>query len=175
LCADHPPGCALIIRPAGENAPMLAAPGRFVYGTIALGALLAAESARQETYAKTIGAVALTIVLYWFALSYSEFAGDRLGGGEPFRLSGFVASAQRELGVLVGALVPFAVLLVWGAGGASLTAAVAAASWTCAIVIVVTEIVIGARAGLEGRELVTQTAYGVLLGLLVVALRVLLH
>jgi len=45
----------------------------------------------------------------------------------------------------------------------------------CAIVIAATEIVIGARAGLEGRELLTQTACGVLLGLLVVALRILLH
>jgi hypothetical protein len=150
-------------------------PGRFVYGTIALGALLAAESARQETYAKTIAAVAVTIVLYWLALSYSEFAGDRLGGGEPFRIAGFVTAAKRELGVLSGALVPFVVLLVWGAVGATLTAAVAAASWTCAIVIVATEVAIGTRAGLEGRELVTQTGCGVLLGLLVVALRILLH
>lgn len=154
---------------------MLATPGRFVYGTIALGALLAAESARQETYAKTIGAVALTIFLYWLALSYSEFAGDRLGGGEPFRLAGFKAAAKRELGVLVGALIPFLALLIWGAAGASLSSAVSAASWTCAIVIVATEIVIAARAGLEGRELVTQTACGLLLGLLVVALRILLH
>jgi hypothetical protein len=150
-------------------------PGRFVYGTIAVAALLAAESARQETYAKTIGAVAITIVLYWLASAYSEFAGDRLGGGEPFRLAGFRAAARRELGVLIGASVPFAVLILWGISGASLSSAVGAASWSCAIVIVATELVIGARAGLEGRELVTQTGYGVLLGLLIVALRILLH
>jgi hypothetical protein len=149
--------------------------GRFVYGTIALAALLAAESARRETYARTIGAVAVTIVLYWLALSYSEFTGERLDAGVPFRIDGFVAAARQELGVLVGALVPFAVLLIWGAAGASLTAAVAAASWTCAIVIVATELVIGVGAGLKGRELVTHTGAGVLLGLLVVALRVLLH
>jgi hypothetical protein len=165
----------LAIRPPGENPAMRATPGRFVYGTIAVAALLAAESARQETFGKTIGAVAVTILLYWLALAYSEFAGDRLGGGEPFRVAGFVAAAKQELGVLVGALVPFAVLLVWGAAGSSLSEAVAAASWTCAIVIVATEVAIGTRAGLEGRELVLQTAYGVLLGLLVVALRVLLH
>jgi hypothetical protein len=154
---------------------MRATPGRFLYGTIALAALLAAESPRQETYARTIAAVALTIVLYWVALSYTEFAGERLGGGEPFRFSGFVAAARQELGVLVGALVPFAVLLVWGAFGATLTAAVTAASWTCAIVIVATEVLIGARGGLNGREMATQTGCGVILGLLVVALRVLLH
>ena len=40
-------------------------PGRLVYGTIAVGALLAAESARQETYVETVFAVAITLLLYW--------------------------------------------------------------------------------------------------------------
>ena len=41
--------------------------------------------------------------------------------------------------------------------------------------MVVLELVIGIRAELTGHELVRQTAVGAVLGLLVIALRVLLH
>jgi hypothetical protein len=37
-----------------------------VYGTISIGALLAAESVHQETYAATLGAVAITLLIYVF-------------------------------------------------------------------------------------------------------------
>ena len=51
-------------------------PAGLVYGTIAVGALLAAESARQETYTRTIIAVAIALILYWLSYSYAEFTGQ---------------------------------------------------------------------------------------------------
>jgi hypothetical protein len=66
-------------------------------------------------------------------------------------------------------------LLVSWAVGATLSTAVSAAVWTAAATIVATEIVIAVRSEVRGREFVIQTAFGVVLGLLVVALRVLLH
>jgi hypothetical protein len=59
--------------------------------------------------------------------------------------------------------------------GASLTFAVAAASWAAAGIVIATEVLIGLRAKLEGRDLVRQTLVGVVLGLMIVGLRVLLH
>ncbi len=158
-----------------QNDSMPNNPGRLVYGTIAVGALLAAESARQETYVETVFAVAITLLLYWLAHSYSEFVDRRLEHAKPFSLDGFAEAARHELAVLVGAAIPLIVLVIWWVAGASLGAAVGAAVWTSAIVIVGIEIVIGRRAELSGREFVTQTAFGAMLGLLVIALRLLLH
>ncbi len=149
--------------------------GGRIYGTIAVAALLAAESARRETYPKTVGAVAITLVLYWLARSYAEFAGERIERGEPFTYAGLVRTATVELAVLSGAAIPFAVLVGCWAAGVSLTAAVSAAVWTAAGIVFATELVIGVRSQLTGGELVLQTLVGAVLGLLVIALRVLLH
>ena len=146
-----------------------------IYGTISVAALLAAESARTETYPKTVTSVGILMILYWIAHSYAEFTEERVEDHEPFTLTGMLLMATRELTVLIGAAVPFTMLLVCWAVGASLSTAVALASWTSAAIVIATEIVIGLRAELEGRELVIQTGVGVLLGLLVVAMRVLLH
>lgn len=150
-------------------------PAGLIYGTITVAALLAAESARQESYPRTVGAVAITLLLYWLAHSYAEFTGHRMKESKHFTYSGLWLTATRELTVLLGAAVPFGVLLVFWALGASLTAAVAAAIWTSAGIVVATEVVIGVRAELTGRDLLRQTAVGAVLGLLVIALRVLLH
>jgi hypothetical protein len=146
-----------------------------IYGTISVAALLAAESARSETYPKTVGAVAIIMILYWMAHSYSEYAAERMQEHEPFTYTGMIANATRELTVLIGAAVPFAMLVICWIVGASLTLAVATASWASAAIVIATEIVIGVRANLTGRELVRQTVVGAILGLLIVALRVLLH
>ncbi len=150
-------------------------PAGLIYGTIAVAALLAAESARQETYPRTAGAVAITLLLYWLAHSYSEFTGERLNRGDPFSYAAFARSAAREVTVLLGAAIPFLVVLIFWATGAALVTAVSAAIWTSVAIVIGTELSIGVRADLSGRELVRQTAVGVLLGLMVIALRVLLH
>jgi len=154
---------------------MTPSPAGLVYGTIAIGALLTAESARSETYAKSVVAVVITLLLYWLAYSYAEFTGQRLQKGEPFEFGELAAAAVKELSVLIGASVPLFVLLIFWAGGAHLSTAVSAAIWTSAAMIVIIELVIGVRAQLSGRDLVLQTAFGALLGLLVLALRVVLH
>ncbi len=146
-----------------------------LYGTISVAALLAAESARTETYPKTVGAVGIMMILYWIAHSYSEFAAERMQEHEPFTYAGLLSNAARELTVLIGAAVPFTVLLICWVAGASLTLAVAAASWASAAIVIATEVVIGLRAQLTGREMIRQTVVGAFLGLLIVATRVLLH
>jgi hypothetical protein len=146
-----------------------------VYGTIAVAALLAAETARSETYAETVAAVLITLVLYWLAHAYSEFTGRRLEGGEPFSLAGFGRTAVHELSVLIGAAIPLLALVIAWIAGAQLTTAVTASVWVAAAMIVAFELTIAIRAHAPRRELVAQTAFGMLLGLLVIALRVVLH
>jgi len=150
-------------------------PGALVYGTLTVGALLAAESAQQETYAETVGAVVLALVLYWVAFAYADFTGQRLSHREPLEAAGFERALLRELPVLAGAAVPLLALVVLGAFGASLESGVTAAIWISAAMVLVIELVAGVRADLSGPELAIQTALGTLLGLGLIALKLILH
>lgn len=150
-------------------------PAGAVYGTIAVAALLAAESARRETYLTTVAAVVITLALYWLAHSYAEFTGERLRTGERLTLAGLSRMMAHELTILIGAAVPLVALLISWAAGASVTTAVNAAIWTSAAIIAIIEVIVGLRSRLRGRELAAQAVLGALLGLMVVALRVVLH
>src|ERR1019366_2743617 len=61
------------IRHSQHNAAMPGNTWGLVYGTIAIGALLAAETAQSETYIETVGGVLIALVIYWLAHAYSEF------------------------------------------------------------------------------------------------------
>ncbi len=154
---------------------MPANPAGLIYGTIAVAALLAAESARRETYVATVGAVLITLLLYWLAHSYSAFTGERMRAGEPFTYRGLLRTAAHELAVLLGAALPLLAILICWAAGAALSTAVSVGIATTVVIVVATEVVIGLRAELTGRDLVRQTTVGVVLALLVIALRVVLH
>jgi hypothetical protein len=146
-----------------------------VYGTVTVGALLAAESVRRETYAETIGAVALAMVLYWVAHAYSDSVEDRIRKGEHLTAKGFARDLGHELPILAGAVIPLLVLLILGLAGASLATAVSAAIWTDAGVIAAIETAAAIRSGSKGREMIAQVAVGIGLGLMVIAIRVVLH
>jgi hypothetical protein len=103
------PGSSRIIALILEN------PGDAIYGAIAVGALLAAETPRRETYAKTVAAVVITLLLYWLAHSYAELAGERLRSGARLNARGLLAT-----------------LLICWIAGTGLSAAVLAAVWTSA-------------------------------------------
>jgi hypothetical protein len=150
-------------------------PAGLIYGTITVAALLSAETARRETYARTIAAVAVTLIVYWVAHSYAEFAGERIRAGEHVTVTGLLRAVGRGLWVLIGAAVPFVVLVGCWAFGTALSTAIAAAIWMSAAIVVLAEVVIGIRTDLRGRDLAVQTAVGAVLGLLVLILRVLLH
>ena len=158
-----------------EELPLPTNPGGLVYGTILIAALLSAESAKVENYWETLAGVALTEIIYWLALSYSEFAGHRVAEGEPFTIGGFWRSAEHELAVSEGALVPLLVLIGCWIAGVELYNGIRLAIWGSAAVIVVAEVVIGVRSDQHGRQLAISAALGVVFGLLVISLRLILH
>src|ERR1039458_1864530 len=53
-------------------------PASVIYGVLAVGALLAAESGRHESYAVTLGSVLIALCLYWLAHAYADVLGHRL-------------------------------------------------------------------------------------------------
>ena len=53
-------------------------PAGVVYGTILIGALIAAESGMHDGYPDLIGSSTLALGIYWLAHSYSTVLGRRL-------------------------------------------------------------------------------------------------
>lgn len=150
-------------------------PARFVYGTITVGALLATESARRETYLETVGAVVLALVLFWLAHGYAEFTARRLQLTDELTLGAFAESMAHESPILLGSAAPLlAVLLSWAAG-ATLSTAVTVAIWTAAAMTLAIEVVAGLRSERSGLELVAQITIGLTLGLLVIGIKLVLH
>jgi hypothetical protein len=146
-----------------------------VYGTILVATLLSAESAVRETYLKTVVGVLVAMTTYWLALAYARFTGERLEQGTKATVEGMASAAAHELTVLYGGAVPFVALITFWIGGASLETAVTAAVYFADAAIIAAEILIGVRAGLTGLALIGQAAIGAVLGVLILALRLLLH
>jgi hypothetical protein len=150
-------------------------PGNVVYGTILIATLLSAEFAKRETYLKTVGAVIIAMIVYWVSIAYSNYTGERLKESEHFEYAAFARFAGHESSVLYGGVAPLLVILGCWVGGAALSAALSAAIFTAVGVVVVIEVGLGIRADLPVREVIRQTAVGIVLGVLVIALRVLWH
>jgi hypothetical protein len=146
-----------------------------VYGIILVATLLSAESAVRETYPKTIAGVLVALATYWLALTYSRFTGERLEKGEHATVALLRQAAAHEVTVLYGAVIPFAALLIFWLAGTSLATGGLAVVYVADATIIATELLIGIRAELTGRELLGQTAIGAILGVLVLGLRLLLH
>ncbi|MFL5860064.1 MAG: hypothetical protein ACJ780_04690 [Solirubrobacteraceae bacterium] len=146
-----------------------------VYGVILVATLLSAESALRETYAKTVVGVLIALTTYWLALTYSGFTGRRLEHEEGASLLLLGRAAIHELTVLYGAAIPLVSLLVFWVAGASLSTAVLWSVYVADAAIIGAEIFIGIRAGLTGLALLGQVVVGAVLGVLVLALRLLLH
>jgi hypothetical protein len=146
-----------------------------VLGLLTVSVLLAAEDAHSETYAETIGAVALALVLYWLTHSYAQSASWRVEHGEKLTLDGLATEMWHELQFFTGAAIPLLAVAVCWAAGVSLDLAIRVALYTDAALIVLVETLAGLRAHLTRREMVIQTLLGAALGLLVLVLRLVLH
>ncbi|MBV8988810.1 MAG: hypothetical protein JO372_09655, partial [Solirubrobacterales bacterium] len=131
-----------------------------VYGVITVGALLAAESGAHETYARTVIAVVIALLMYWLAHSYAELLGRRLDQGTALKLAALANTMRSELSILTGAAVPLVAVLISWALGAKLTTAVDAGARTSAVMILLIEILAGIRADLSGKELAKQASIG---------------
>jgi hypothetical protein len=150
-------------------------PGAAVYGLITVGAVLAAESARRETYEKTEAAVVVAGLLYWLAHAYAVLLGGRLQRGERFSPRALLRVMRAEAPLLLGGAVPALVLALCWAMGTPLSGGTDAAVWVSAAIIAAVEVWAGAHAGARGIELVLEAGMGALLGMMLIALKVLLH
>ncbi len=149
--------------------------GAAIYGLIIVGALLAAESVEHENYAGSVVSVVLTLILYWLAHSYAEFASWRLEAERPISLRDLGLTMVRQFPILLGAAIPLAALLICWALSAPLSTGVSAALWTAGGTILLIELVSGIRSKQSGPALILQVGVGAMLGVLIAALKLILR
>lgn len=150
-------------------------PAGAVYGLIAVGSLLAAESGLRDTYPETVGSAAIAVVLYWFAHSYSDVLGLRLAERQGFSWEELGATFARDWSIATGSMMPLLALLVAWATGASQSTAVTAAVWTVVVSLIAFELAAGVRSRAKAPELILEALVGTAMGLAILALRALLH
>ena len=150
-------------------------PSGVIYGTIAVGAVLAAESTRRETFADTIEATLLILGLYWLAHTYATVVGDRLKTRDSLSADALWRAFLHEGSIVKGAAVPIAVLAMLWAAGVSLATGVNGALWSSAAALAFFEIVATLRSRATGAQRLTQILVGALLGAGVLLVRVVLH
>jgi hypothetical protein len=165
-------------RTAQRSARWLVAetnPAGAVFGIITVGALLAAESRVVETHLELVASVLLTMVVYWFAHSYSEVVGLRVitrGRADWGRVRWVFA---HELPIVKGSVPALlAVCIAWAAGISQPTAATIG-MWTAVASLVTFEVAAGLRVEAEWPELVLDGLVGIAMGLAIFALRAIVH
>jgi hypothetical protein len=146
-----------------------------VYGVILIGALLAAESGRHETYVDTIASAALAACLYWVAHSYASVLGGRLAGEETLTIAALTRALAHDWALVRGALVPLIALAISWAAGAAQESAVTVALWSAIVSLIAFELLAGLRSHSSARELTIEVGVGVAMGLAILALKIVLH
>jgi hypothetical protein len=150
-------------------------PARLIYGVLAIGAVLAAESGSHEDYVDTAGSAVIAILLYWLAHAYADVLGHRLQSQAHLRLAVLGRALRDEAAILLGAVPALLALLLCWAFGVALASGVEAALWTTVASLIAFELLAGIRARATPRELALEAGVGVTMGLAIIALKVLLH
>jgi len=150
-------------------------PAGVIYGVLAVGTLIAAESTRRETYETVIGASALALVLYWLAHAYACHLAERLKRPEEWQPRDIGVTLLHEAALVKGAALPIVALLLSWLAGASLSTGVAAALWTAAVELVLLEVAAGVGRKLPPREMAVEVVLGAALAVGILGIRIVLH
>jgi hypothetical protein len=150
-------------------------PAGLIFGTITVGAVLAAESGLHESYLQAVGSALLTIGIYWLAHTYSDLLGRRLSTHEHLTASSLGRALAHDWAIVRGAALPLLALAIAWAIGASQETAVTAAVWACVGSLIALELLAGIRAKSTPGELVLEGCMGTAMGLGILALRAILH
>jgi hypothetical protein len=150
-------------------------PSGTIYGVIVIGALLAAESGRHETYLDTILSAVLAAALYWLAHAYANVLGRRLATQERLRASALLQALGHDWALIRGADIPLVALLIAWAAGATQAAAVTAGLWSAVACLIGFELLAGIRSRATPSELLLEVAVGTAMGMGILALKIVLH
>lgn len=150
-------------------------PAGVVYGIVAIGALMAAESGRHESYPDAVGSAIVAAGLYWLLHAYSSVLGRRLATGGRLTARTLSRALVHDWAIVRGALLPLSALLFAWAAGAGRETAVTAALWSAIGSLVAFELVAAIRSRASAPELVLDVGVGMTMGVAIVGLKVMLH
>jgi hypothetical protein len=117
----------------------------------------------------------VALVLYWLAHAYAQALGERLEHGHQFRPQALLHELGRSATIVRGSAIPLATMLIAWAAGANTNQSVVVALVAAATSLVLLELIAAVRSRSNPAELLTQLGVSVVLGLGVLALKVLLH
>jgi hypothetical protein len=152
------------LMPAGNVAGV-------VYGVITVGALMAAESGRHESYLDALASAVVATLLYWLAHSYADLLGRRLATGEPLTARTLGRALVHDWAIVRGAAIPLLALVIAWIVGASRESGVTAALRTAVLTVVVLELLAGIRARSTPGELLLKACVGVTMGIAILAVK----
>lgn len=150
-------------------------PAGAIYGMIAIGALLAAESGLRDTYLETLASALIALALYWLAHAYADMLGQRLEKRAQLTAAGLGRNLLHDWAIMRGGAVPLFVLLACWVAGASQETAITIDLWVTAANLLAYELLAGLRARSRPTELLLEGCVGAAMGLGILALRVILH
>jgi hypothetical protein len=150
--------------PAGNAAGL-------VYGVITIGALMAAESGRHESYLDLFASALVATLLYWLAHAYADLLGRRLETGEPLTARTLGSALVHDWAIVRGAAIPLLALVIAWVAGASRESGVTAALRTAVVTVVVFELLAGIRAKSSAGELLFKLGVGVTMGIAILAVK----
>jgi hypothetical protein len=163
-----------MVRKSGWLTKRLAPSGNaagVVYGIITVGALMAAESGRHESYVDLVASALVATTLYWLAHAYADLLGRRLATGDRLTAGTLALALAHDWAIVRGAALPLLALVIAWTAGASQEAGVTAALRTAVVAVVLFELVAGVRAKSTAGELVLKGVVGVTMGLAILALK----
>ncbi len=94
-------------------------PAGVIYGTIMIGAVLAAESGLHDSYLATASSAVLTVGVYWLAHTYADLLGRRLAAHEHLTMQALLRALAHDWAIVRGTSLPLLALLVAWATGTS--------------------------------------------------------
>jgi hypothetical protein len=150
-------------------------PAATIYGLVAIAALLAAESGRHETYLETELSAVIAAATYWLLHAYARLLGHRLTTKEHLSMRALGRALAHDRPLLRGAAIPLLVLIAASLFGVAQATAVTIALWSAVGAIVAFELAAGIRAHATAGELALETSVGMMLGVAVLALKIVLH
>jgi len=150
-------------------------PAAMVYGVIAIGALLAAETGLHDGYREALLSALVAAVIYWLAYAYAALLGRRLTTDEQLTAKALGRPLVHDWGIIRGAAIPLGVLVAAWAAGAAKETGVTIALWCTVGTVIVLELAAGMRSTATRGGRALDLAVGVLLGLGIVLLRTVLH
>ena len=150
-------------------------PSGTVYGTLVVGALLAAEDPDVVGVGGLIAGVVIALSLYWLAHAYAAVAGHRLSTGARWSRQDLVAELRHEWAILRAAALPVIVVLIAVAAGATTHGAVDAGITACLVVLVGLELLAGVGTGRPARAVIWDGLVGAAMGAGLLGLKIVLH